>query len=109
MGNFEYLGQSMGSTPQLLACVSHGIDGADRPVKMPMRRQLDLVTGITDSAPGLRQIGNWLVQRDQSKILMRRQLHLDWRHLFASWPASGMESIHEGPVEYADELPNFTL
>lgn len=37
---------------------------------------------------------------------MRRQLHLDRRHRFASWPASGMESIGtEGPVEDVDALP----
>jgi len=41
---------------------------------------------------------------------MRRQLHLERRHRFASWPASGMESIgKEGQVEDADALPNFTL
>ena len=50
-----------------------------------------------------------MAQIDQLKMLMRRQLHLDRRHRFASWPAAGMELIGtEGSVEDADALPNIT-
>ena len=31
-GQLEYLKQSMGSTPQLLTCISHGINGTGKPV-----------------------------------------------------------------------------